>query len=215
MENSQLQALRLDYESAPLTESSILSDPVEQFKKWLDEAFNAELPEPNAMAVATANIDFKPSARIVLLKGIEDGAFIFFSNYESRKGRELLWNPYATLLFFWNDLHRQVRIEGRVKKIAEEKSDQYFSSRPYKSQLGSLVSPQSTVIPGRNFLEEKLAAAEKEFAGKEISRPLHWGGYQVIPQAIEFWQGRKSRLHDRLLFTLVDQKQWRLERLAP
>jgi pyridoxamine 5'-phosphate oxidase len=215
MENTFLQNLRQEYEAAPLNEDSILMNPMSQFEKWFDEAVKAQLPEPNAMTLATANVDFKPSARIVLLKGIENGSFIFFTNYESRKGKELLWNPYAMLLFFWNELHRQVRIEGRVKKIPVSESEKYFHSRPYGSQLGAVISPQSKVIEGRNYLEEKLTLAEKEFSGKEIPRPDSWGGYEVIPQAIEFWQGRPNRLHDRILFTLTDQEKWKLERLAP
>lgn len=215
MENTILQSLREEYETAPLNEDSVLKNPIAQFEKWFDEALIAKLPEPNAMTLATANVDFKPSARIVLLKGIVDNEFIFFSNYNSRKGRELLWNPYATLLFFWNELHRQVRIEGRVKKITAHDSDNYFYSRPHGSQLGAVISPQSEVIDSRNFLEEKLVAAEKEFTGKKIPRPEHWGGYQVIPQTIEFWQGRNNRLHDRVLFTLIENDIWKIERLAP
>jgi len=215
MDNSLLQNLRREYESEPLTEDSILKDPVEQFKMWFEEATKAKLPEPNAMTLATANVDFKPSARIVLLKGIVESSFIFFTNYNSRKGKELLWNPYATLLFFWNELHRQVRIEGRVKKVSAEDSDNYFHSRPEQSQLSAAISPQSEKIPSRNFLEEKLTAAEKEFSGKQIPRPEHWGGYRVIPQTIEFWQGRPSRLHDRILFTLINENEWKIERLAP
>jgi pyridoxamine 5'-phosphate oxidase len=214
MENSLLQNLRQEYESAELNETSVLKNPFEQFDKWFHEAVNAALPEPNAMTLATANVDFKPSARIVLLKGVEDNAFIFFTNYSSRKGNELLWNPYATLLFFWNELHRQVRIEGRVVKIEAEKSDEYFNSRPHGSQLGAIASPQSEVIANRNVLEDKLLEAEATFEGKEIQRPQHWGGYKLIPSTIEFWQGRANRLHDRMLFTLVN-KDWKLERLAP
>src|SRR5438874_6953195 len=155
MDNSLLQNLRREYEAMPLNEDSILKNPVEQFKIWFEEAAQSKLPEPNAMVLATANVDFKPSARMVLLKGIEDGGFIFFTNYNSRKGKELLWNPYGTLLFFWNELHRQVRIEGRVKKISAEESDKYFHSRPAQSQLSAVISPQSEKIPNRNFLEEK------------------------------------------------------------
>ncbi|MCY7411249.1 MAG: pyridoxamine 5'-phosphate oxidase [Chitinophagales bacterium] len=214
MENSLLQNLRQEYESAELNETTILANPIAQFEKWFNEAVQAQLREPNAMTLATANVDFKPSARIVLLKGIEDGAFVFFTNYNSRKGKELLWNPYATLLFFWNELHRQVRVEGRVVKIDSQKSDEYFLSRPLGSQLGAVASPQSEVIENRKWLEEKLAEAENNFAGKEILRPPHWGGYKVIPNTIEFWQGRTNRLHDRLLFTLIND-DWKLERLAP
>src|ERR1043165_2424499 len=176
MENSILQNLRQEYESSPLDEDSVLKNPIEQFKIWFEEAAQSKLPEPNAMVLATASVDFKPSARMVLLKGIEEGAFIFFTNYNSRKGKELLWNPYATLLFFWNELHRQVRIEGRVTKISEDESDKYFHLRPEPSQLGALISPQSEVIADRKFLEEKLAEAEKKFSGKKIPRPEHWGG---------------------------------------
>ncbi len=215
MENSILQQLREDYESDPLSEDFVFKNPIEQFEKWFGEAVLANLIEPNAMTLATSNIDYKPSARMVLLKGIDKGSFIFFSNYNSRKGRELLWNPYAALLFFWNQLHRQVRIEGRVTKISAEESDKYFHSRPVGSKLSAFISPQSEVIESRELLEKKLSGAEKIFAGKEIPRPDNWGGYKVIPHTIEFWQGRTNRLHDRILFTLINQGEWKLERLAP
>jgi len=210
-----LQEIREEYQSIPLLESVILKDPVRQFEKWFNEAVKAELPEPNAMILATTHVDFKPSARTVLLKGIEEGSFIFFTNYNSRKGKELLWNPYACLLFFWNELHRQVRIEGRAEKISAEESDEYFHSRPTRSQLGSLISPQSEVIQNRLWLEGQMKEAEQKFSGKEIPRPEHWGGFKVIPSSIEFWQGRENRLHDRLLFTLIEKDNWKMERLAP
>lgn len=215
MENSILQQLREDYESAPLSEASVFKNPIEQFEKWFEEAILAKLNEPNAMTLATSNIDYKPSARMVLLKGIEKDSFIFFTNYNSRKGRELLWNPYAALLFFWNQLHRQVRIEGRVTKISAEESDKYFYSRPVGSKLSAFISPQSEVIESRDWLEKKLFETEKLFGGKEIPRPDNWGGYKVIPHSIEFWQGRTNRLHDRILFTLINPGEWKLERLAP
>ena len=215
METTILQNLRREYESESLSEDSIIKDPVRQFEKWFEEALHAELPEPNAMTLATCNVDFKPSARIVLLKEIQDGNFIFFTNYKSRKGKELLWNPYAALLFFWNELHRQVRIEGRVQKISETDSDDYFNSRPEGSKLGAMISPQSEVIENREFLEDKLEKLKKDLSGKQAIRPEHWGGYRVIPQTIEFWQGRSNRLHDRILFTLVNQDEWKMERLAP
>ena len=215
MINSILKNLRQEYEETPLNEDTVLKDPIKQFAKWFEEAVRAGLPEPNAMTLATASVDFKPFARIVLLKGIEEGTFLFFTNYNSKKGKELLWKPYATLLFFWNELHRQVRIEGRVKKISKKKSDEYFYSRPEESKLSAVISPQSEVIENRHWLEKKLAAATKDYSGRQIPRPEHWGGYQVIPQAIEFWQGRANRLHDRLQFTLVDQNEWKMKRLAP
>lgn len=214
MDQEKLRRLRQDYSGQSLDEASIQKDPLKQFEVWFHEAEKAGIPEPNAMTLATAGIDFKPSARIVLLKGIEDGNFIFYTNYNSRKGKELLWNPYATLLFFWNELHRQVRIEGRVEKVSAAQSESYFKSRPVGSQLGAIVSPQSEVIADRNILDERLKQAAIEFTGREIPRPQHWGGYKVIPVNIEFWQGRTNRLHDRLLFTLVGD-QWKLERIAP
>jgi len=215
MDNSIIQNLRHEYEAEELNEQSISKDPIIQFGKWFQDAVNAGTPEPNAMTLATANVDFKPSARIVLLKGIEEGGFVFFTNYNSRKGKELLWNPYATLLFFWAEVHRQIRIEGRVIKISPEASENYFRSRPDGSRLGAFISPQSEVIENRKFLEDKLAEAERKFANTDVPRPEHWGGYKLIPNQIEFWQGRPNRLHDRLLYTLVDQDQWKIERLAP
>jgi pyridoxamine 5'-phosphate oxidase len=215
MENKTLQNLRQEYQNEELGESTVQADPIRQFELWFQEAMDAGVPEPNAMTLATANIDFKPAARIVLLKGIEDGSFVFFTNYNSRKGKELLWNPYATLLFFWSELSRQVRIEGRVAKISEQASEEYFRQRPFGSQVGALVSPQSEVISGREVLDRQMAALEKEYEGKAVPRPPHWGGYKVIPNAIEFWQGRLNRLHDRLLYTLAEDNQWNLVRLAP
>jgi pyridoxamine 5'-phosphate oxidase len=215
MENKTLQQLRQEYSSRELNETGAGADPLPLFEKWFEEAVNAGLREPNAMTLATANIDFKPSARIVLLKGLEEGAFVFFTNYQSRKGKELLWNPYATLLFFWIELSRQVRIEGRVAKVSAEVSDEYFQSRPEGSRLGALVSPQSEIISGRDELEEKMKTAQSTWAGKNIPRPDHWGGYKVVPHSIEFWQGRENRLHDRLRFTRIENDEWKRERLAP
>lgn len=197
-----------------LAEQSVRRDPVRQFEIWFQEAIAAGIPEANAMTLATCGIDFKPSARMVLLKGLEDGKFIFYTNYHSRKGNELLWNPYAALLFYWHEMHRQVRIEGRVEKLPNEVSDAYFKSRPAPSKLSAIISPQSEVIPGRDFLDEKLIHLKNELSENEIQRPDYWGGYQVQPYTIEFWQGRDSRLHDRLLFTRVAD-DWKMERLAP
>ncbi|MBA3648867.1 MAG: pyridoxamine 5'-phosphate oxidase [Chitinophagales bacterium] len=214
MENSLLANLRKDYQSKLLDEKSINVNPLQQFETWFDEAIESKLPEPNAMTIATCGIDFKPSARIVLLKGIENGSFLFYTNYQSRKGKELLWNPYAALLFFWNELHRQVRIEGRVEKTSSEISDAYFESRPFGSQLSALVSPQSEIIQDRDWLEEKLDIARKQFDPNPLKRPRQWGGYRLIPNSFEFWQGRPNRLHDRILFTQI-ANGWKMERLGP
>lgn len=197
-----------------LDEQSVSKDPIRQFEIWFQEAIAAGIPEANAMMLATCGIDFKPSARMVLLKGLEEGKFIFYTNYNSRKGKELLWNPYAALLFFWNEIYRQVRIEGRVEKLPNEVSDAYFKTRPARSKLSAIISPQSEVIPGRDFLDEELIHLKNRLAENEIQRPAYWGGYQVHPYTIEFWQGRDSRLHDRLLFTRVAD-DWKMERLAP
>ncbi|MBA2422965.1 MAG: pyridoxamine 5'-phosphate oxidase [Chitinophagales bacterium] len=215
MKNEVLEQLRTEYSSKSLDESTIMKDPILQFEAWFHEAIESQLPEPNAMTLATAGIDYKPSARMVLLKRIESQHFFFFTNYYSRKGKELLWNPYAALLFFWNELHRQVRIEGRVEKITSEQSDSYFHSRPKGSQLGAIASPQSEVIESRETLEEKFKAVANQLENFEIPRPAHWGGYKVIPSSIEFWQGRANRMHDRILFTLIDKNNWAIERLAP
>lgn len=214
MKKEILEALREDYGSRKLLEDETDKDPIWQFERWFGEAMEAGLQEVNAMTLATCGIDFKPSARTVLLKGLEEGNFIFYTNYNSRKGKELLWNPYAALLFFWNALHRQVRIEGRVEKLPAAASDAYFNARPEGSKLGAVISPQSEVITGRKILEEKLSTLETEMKNKEIMRPAHWGGYKVVPYTIEFWQGRSNRLHDRLLFTKVGEG-WKMERLAP
>jgi pyridoxamine 5'-phosphate oxidase len=214
MDKAALEQLRQEYSGHTLDEKSVHKDPLIQFEQWFEEATDAGIPEVNAMTLATCGIDFKPSARIVLLKGLESDNFVFYTNYNSRKGKELLWNPYAALLFFWNELHRQVRIEGRIEKLSAQESDAYFASRPESSKLGAWVSPQSEVIGSREVLDKKMVELEKEQTGKEIKRPLHWGGYKVIPVTIEFWQGRTSRLHDRLLFTRINDS-WKLERLAP
>lgn len=211
MINQKIADLRLDYSLATLNEQDMASGPVQQFDRWWVEAIQSELEEPNAMTLATSTTDGKPSARIVLLKSFDDNGFLFFTNYESRKGHELAVNPQVTLLFFWKELQRQVRIEGTVSKAATAISDEYFSSRPVGSQMGAIASPQSQVIPGRSFLEDKVKALE----GKTLQRPEHWGGYLVKPLQVEFWQGRSSRLHDRLLYTLGEDGSWEISRLAP
>jgi pyridoxamine 5'-phosphate oxidase len=189
--------------------------PFQLFTKWWQEAINAEILEPNAMTLATASADGVPSARIVLLKGYDDNGFLFFSNYNSFKGQQLEVNPRASLVFLWKELERQVRITGLVSKTSEAESDAYFHSRPEGSRLGAWASPQSQVIKSREWLEEQEKLFKENFVGKEISRPPHWGGYRVKPVTVEFWQGRTSRLHDRLQFEVLSDGIWKLERLAP
>ncbi|MEP6941340.1 MAG: pyridoxamine 5'-phosphate oxidase [Betaproteobacteria bacterium] len=208
--------LRRDYHRAALDERDVDRDPVRQFERWLGEAIRAEIPEPTAMTLATADAAGRPSARIVLLKSVSSGGLAFYTNYQSRKGVELADRPEAALLFHWVELERQVRVEGRVGKVVEGESDAYFASRPWKSRLGAWASPQSRVIADRAALERELAAAEERFGARDgdMPRPPHWGGYRLVPDRIEFWQGRESRLHDRIQYR-ADAGQWRIERLAP
>ena len=209
-----LADLREQYTKGGLRERDLRPSPFEQFQLWFDQAVAAQLKEPNAMCLATASAEGIPSARIVLLKGMDDRGFVFFSNYESQKGEELEENPHAALVFYWAELERQVRITGSVEKVTREETEIYFATRPRESQLGAWVSEQSVVISGRKALEEQMAALEKWYEGSEIPAPPNWGGYRVIPEAIEFWQGRPGRLHDRLRYRLEDGK-WTIERLAP
>jgi len=208
--------LRREYQRASLTEADVDRDPLRQFQRWLHEAVQAELPEPTAMTLATVAADGAPAARIVLLKGVDERGFLFFTNYQSRKGVEIAARPSAALLFYWVELERQVRIEGTVSKAASEESDAYFATRPHLARLGAWASPQSRVIPDRDWLEHEFAAARERFAleVERVPRPPHWGGYRVAPVVIEFWQGRASRLHDRLRYRR-EEAHWRLERLAP
>lgn len=209
-----LPSLRENYLKGGLVEKDILPNPFAQFHLWLEEAINAQQKEPNAMTLATINKDGKPSARIVLLKNLDERGFVFFTNYDSQKGQDLTANPYASLVFWWTELERQVRVEGKVEKITPAESDEYFNVRPQGSKLGAWASPQSQVIPNRDVLDNNLKNFEEEYQGKTVPRPSHWGGFRVIPQKIEFWQGRANRLHDRLCYTLKDN-QWIIERLAP
>ena len=210
-----LAELRKDYSLAGLTEKDLAKDPFRQFEKWFEEAQAAKVIEPNAMTLSTVDSRGHPSARIVLLKAIDGRGFVFFSNYESRKGRELAGNPRASLLFPWIALERQVIIEGPVTRVSREESETYFHSRPRASQLSAWVSQQSAIIPGRAVLEDSLKVLEKKYAGAEIPLPPNWGGYRVTPETIEFWQGRRSRLHDRLRFRREKDGSWSVERLAP
>lgn len=209
-----LQSLRQDYKSAELTESDANKNPIIQFEKWFKEALDAQIFEPNAMTLATADKSGKPNARIVLLKGADENGFSFYTNYLSTKGKELKRNPYACLVFFWGELERQVRIEGKVEKLDKETSEAYFHSRPQGSQIGAIVSPQSQVISNRAVLEQKVEELTAQYQDKTIPKPAHWGGYIVKPTSIEFWQGRSSRLHDRLKYDIVNGK-WLVNRLAP
>ena len=208
--------LRQNYTYGGLLEEDIKADPIHQFSIWFQDATEADLLEPNAMTLATADADGKPSARIVLLKDYSDRGFVFYTNYESNKSQQLAANPQAALVFFWDKLERQVRIEGKVAKISPTESDDYFHSRPLGSQIGAWVSDQSRVINDREVLETKQRKLEQQYQNSEqIPRPEHWGGWRVIPQTIEFWQGRPSRLHDRLVYNLQSDGTWQISRLAP
>jgi len=211
---SEIQGLRKEYRQASLNESDLLADPFLQFKYWFEQAISAQLPEPNAMILSTVSAGGTPSSRTVLLKELDNQGFVFFSNYASRKGREIAANPQVCLLFYWAELERQIRIEGPIEKIAEADSDAYFASRPRGSQLGAWASRQSARLNSREELEQVLEGLEQTYLGKDIPRPPHWGGYRVVPEAMEFWQGRPSRLHDRLLYRLQDQT-WSISRLSP
>lgn len=208
-----IASLRRDYMGESLNETDVDADPFAQFQRWFDEALRAELPMANAMTLATAGADGAPSARIVLLKGIDHDGFVFYTNYLSRKGRELAANPRAALLFHWTDLEREVRIEGGVEKVSAAESDEYFASRPLGSRHAAIASPQSETVASRADLEARFAAAAA-MHGETAPRPPHWGGYRVKPVSVEFWQGRPSRLHDRLLYTRQGDR-WTLARLAP
>ncbi len=210
-----LADIRKDYTKATLDSTSVDKNPIRQFEKWFDEAIKSEMTEPTAMNLATITSNGRPSSRIVLLKGIENDQFIFYTNYQSQKGKELEINPACALTFFWPDLERQIRIEGVAARVAPDISDAYFKSRPRGSQVGAWASPQSTIIKDRKILEDRVKEIEKRFEDKKVlSRPNQWGGFGVDPFEIEFWQGRSSRLHDRIVYTKVDQL-WKINRLAP
>jgi len=209
-----IQDLRKDYTLASLTSETIDKDAIKQFKVWFQEALDANVNEPNAMVLSTVKKDGSPSSRVVLVKGIQEDGFEFFTNYQSNKAKEIVNNSKVSLLFFWQALERQIRIEGTVAKCSEERSDEYFESRPKESKLGAWSSPQSQTIENREVLEAKVKETHEQFEGKEINRPDFWGGYLVKPHSIEFWQGRASRLHDRLLYT-KEKENWKIERLAP
>ena len=209
-----LSDIRKVYQKQSLLEGSVDSNPLDQFKVWWDEVIQSGIDEPNAMNLSTCSIEGKPSSRIVLLKEVNENGFVFFTNYNSRKGKEMEQNNFVSVLFFWKELERQVRVEGKVAKIPAEKSDEYFASRPRESQIGAWSSPQSTVIEDRSILESNEKQYADRFQNQTIERPQHWGGYLVIPHQVEFWQGRPGRLHDRLRYSMKE-KLWIIERLAP
>ena len=224
--SNEIADIRKDYKLASLEEADVAANPIDQFTRWWNEAVASQIDEVNAMTLATANAAGVPAARIVLLKGYNPNGFIFFTNYESDKGKNLAQNPHAALVFFWKELERQIRIEGTVEKVSAEESDRYFNSRPASSRIGAWASPQSAVIENRMVIEQNVERYSSIFANDSIERPDHWGGYIVNPTSIEFWQGRSSRLQDRIKYTLENSAynaatdtrtdlNWKIERLAP
>ena len=210
-----LASLRSEYSSRPFTEEEADPDPVNQFRSWFGEAIAAGVPEPTAMTLATASLEGRPSARIVLLKGLDERGFVFYTNYDSRKGADLAENPWAALVFFWVELHRQVRAEGAVELVSAAESDAYFRTRPRGSQLGAWASAQSHILADRAALEQRVRELAERFGDAEIPRPPFWGGYRLRPTVVEFWQGRPDRLHDRLRYRCAGSGGWILERLSP
>ena len=218
IDKDYIESLREDYSKGVLEEHQVLTDPMKQFERWFSEAIAAQLPEPNAMTIATASSKGVPSARTVLMKGLDDRGFIFYTNYESKKGRELIENNHASLLFFWPELARQVRVDGIAQKLSKNESQDYFNNRPHGSKLGAMSSNQSSVIENRAVIEDKYAELESIHEGQEfIEVPDFWGGFLIAPYRIEFWQGRSNRLHDRLQYSLEKEEPrvWKIERLAP
>lgn len=209
-----LSKMRQEYDAESLNEADMASDPIKEFMEWMNAAIAAKLSEPNAMVIATSTSDGKPSARVVLLKEVNNCGFVFFTNYLSRKGMELLSNPFAAVVFDWHDMGRQVRIEGRVEKLSAEESDNYFNTRPENAKTGSWSSPQSKIIKSRDELDELQKETERMFAGNTIYRPSHWGGFLIRPEVIEFWKGRQSRMHDRIAYYKTEDG-WSINRLAP
>lgn len=214
MSNS-IADIRTDYRQRSFDEKDAATDPITQFDRWWKEATGSQIDEVNAMTLATASADGLPAARIVLLKDFDHKGFVFYTNYNSFKGQQLLENPRACLVFFWKELERQVRITGIIEKVAATESDAYFNSRPEGSRIGAIASPQSEVIPDRAGLEKRVEILTEAAKTQPVTRPVHWGGYRVKPVTIEFWQGRSSRLHDRLQYSLTDNGDWKIERLAP
>ncbi len=211
----KIESIRKEYIRAVLDEAHTSASPIHQFEVWFDEALRSDLPEPHAMTLATVDDRGRPSARVVLLRNVQDGVFSFYSNYLSRKGKQLDQNPFASLSFFWPELERQVRIEGKIVRLDADISTAYFASRPRGSQIGAWASPQSEVIPHREFLEERVAFFTEQFEGQSVDRPPHWGGFGLQADYLEFWQGRESRLHDRIIYQWQTDGSWKRGRLAP
>ncbi len=212
---NDFEQLRKDYRLQSLLEKDVKEDPLQQFRKWWQESLDSKIEEPNAMTLATATPEGKPSARIVLLKEISDRGLVFFTNYESHKGSQIRENPFGALVFFWKELERQVRIEGKIEKVSDRESDAYFSTRPLESRIGAWSSPQSQVLPSRAQLDQKVEEYTRKFSSGVIPRPPQWGGYLLVPELVEFWQGRPGRLHDRLQYRFEREGKWKIERLAP
>lgn len=213
--NRSIAELRQEYGNRALEAERLADDPIEQFSEWFNEALQADVPEPNAMTLATVTTTGQPTTRVVLMKGFDAAGFVFYSNYDSAKASDLAANPRAALNFFWVAIHRQVKILGTTSKVSAAESDEYFASRPRGSQLGAWASTQSAPIAERRILEARLAELEAHFAEQTVPRPAHWGGYRVEPQCIEFWQGRANRLHDRFEYRRTPEGVWRVQRLAP
>ena len=213
--STDLAAIRKDYRLQSLSEKDVEANPIKQFEKWFQQALASGIEEPNAMTLATSTADGKPSVRIVLLKGINDNGFVFFTNYESKKGKQIHDNPFGGVVFFWKELERQVTIQGEIKKVSEQESDEYFASRPPESRIGAWSSPQSQVIENREVLEKNVAYFTNKYQSQNIPRPPHWGGYILLPTLIEFWQGGAGRLHDRLQYSIDTTNSWIIQRLAP
>ena len=213
--STDLTAIRKDYQLQSLSEKDVEANPIKQFEKWFQQALASGIEEPNAMTLATSTADGKPSVRIVLLKGINDNGFVFFTNYESKKGKQIHDNPFGGVVFFWKELERQVTIQGEIKKVSEQESDEYFASRPPESRIGAWSSPQSQVIENREVLEKNVAFFTNKYQSQNIPRPPHWGGYILLPTLIEFWQGGAGRLHDRLQYSIDTTNSWIIQRLAP
>jgi pyridoxamine 5'-phosphate oxidase len=209
-----ISSIRKDYQLKSLSEQDVAKSPFDQFAQWWNEAIQSEIDEVNAMTLATVDQRNRPSARIVLLKDFNSSGFVFYTNYESNKGLQIESNPYASIVFFWKELERQVRIEGLCERVSSVESDEYFQSRPAGSRIGACASPQSKIISDRKILTDKVAELEKQYASGDIPRPAHWGGYRLIPETIEFWQGRSSRLHDRIKY-IKEESGWNIVRLAP
>jgi len=207
--------VRREYTKTKLSKKTVKKDPYKQIDMWLEEAIKANCLEPTAMSISTVSEDGKPSSRMVLLKGIENKQLYFYTNYNSRKGHQISKNPYISALFFWPELERQIILEGTVEKSTPEESDNYFKTRPWKSRIGAIISPQSQPIDSRNFIKKAFVLEAAKHIGENIPRPAHWGGYRITPSRIEFWQGRPNRLHDRILFSKTEENSWEISRLAP